>query len=178
MQDQLFESIEEDLNELMVVLSEEEYVAFVENDKYTVNNDLITIKEQNGTIYRNVDMNNMFPSNNGVPKTGSNWSTGIGQSAANDIKESAENFGDGSYYIQFSITLSPDQIKALKNYNKKHKYSDEVIYNCTKNDGYYTKCSSYFLDILRGKSMEYSQGTFGTLDINLISGESKKDRLN
>ena len=34
MQDQLFESIEEDLNELMVVLSEEEYVAFVENDKY------------------------------------------------------------------------------------------------------------------------------------------------
>lgn len=33
MQDQLFESIEEDLNELMVVLSEEEYVAFVENDK-------------------------------------------------------------------------------------------------------------------------------------------------
>ena len=34
MQDQLFESIEEDLNELLVVLSEEEYVAFVENDKY------------------------------------------------------------------------------------------------------------------------------------------------
>ena len=34
MQEQLFESIEEDLNELMVVLSEEEYVAFVENDKY------------------------------------------------------------------------------------------------------------------------------------------------
>ena len=33
MQDQLFESIEEDLNELMVVLSEEEYVAFVEKDK-------------------------------------------------------------------------------------------------------------------------------------------------
>ena len=34
MQEQLFESIEEDLNELMVVLSEDEYVAFVENDKY------------------------------------------------------------------------------------------------------------------------------------------------
>ena len=34
MQEQLFESIEEDLNELVVVLSEEEYVAFVENDKY------------------------------------------------------------------------------------------------------------------------------------------------
>ena len=34
MQEQLFKSIEEDLSELMVVLSEEEYVAFVENDKY------------------------------------------------------------------------------------------------------------------------------------------------
>ena len=34
MQEQLFESIEEDLNELMVVLSEEEYVAFVEDDNY------------------------------------------------------------------------------------------------------------------------------------------------
>lgn len=33
MQGHLFESIEEDLNELMVVLSEEEYVAFVESDK-------------------------------------------------------------------------------------------------------------------------------------------------
>ena len=32
MQELLFESIEEDLNELMVVLSEEEYVAFVESD--------------------------------------------------------------------------------------------------------------------------------------------------
>ena len=34
MQDQLFKSIEEDLSELMVVLSEEEYVAFVEKDRY------------------------------------------------------------------------------------------------------------------------------------------------
>ena len=34
MQESLFKSIEEDLNKLMVVLSEEEYVAFVENDKY------------------------------------------------------------------------------------------------------------------------------------------------
>lgn len=32
MQEMLFESIEEDLNELLVVLSEEEYVAFVESD--------------------------------------------------------------------------------------------------------------------------------------------------
>ena len=46
MQDQLFESIEEDLNELMVVLSEEEYVAFVENDKYMKLYDII------------IDMNN------------------------------------------------------------------------------------------------------------------------
>ena len=34
MQEEIFKSIEEDLNELLVVLSEEEYVAFVENDKY------------------------------------------------------------------------------------------------------------------------------------------------
>ena len=32
MQEHLFKSIEEDLSELLVVLSEEEYVAFVEND--------------------------------------------------------------------------------------------------------------------------------------------------
>ena len=34
MQEDLFRTIEEDLNELMVVLSEEEYVAFVEDDNY------------------------------------------------------------------------------------------------------------------------------------------------
>ncbi len=34
MQEELFKSIEENLSELLVVLSEEEYVAFVENDKY------------------------------------------------------------------------------------------------------------------------------------------------
>ena len=34
MQEDLFRSIEEDLSELMVVLSEEEYVAFVEDDNY------------------------------------------------------------------------------------------------------------------------------------------------
>lgn len=33
MQEQLFKSIEEDLSELMVVLSEEEYVAFIEKDR-------------------------------------------------------------------------------------------------------------------------------------------------
>ena len=33
MQEGLFESIEEDLSELMVVLSEEEYVAFIKSDK-------------------------------------------------------------------------------------------------------------------------------------------------
>ena len=54
---------------------------------------------------------------------------------------------------------------------------NESIYNCTKNDGYYTNCTSYFLDILRGKSKEYERGSFGTIDINYMTGESKKDRL-
>ena len=139
-----------------------------------------TRKENNGTIYRNVEMSDMFPSTNGTPASGTNWSQDYGLEAYRKITESAADFGDGTKYLQYSITLNPTQIKALREYNSKggnRVYMNESIYNCTKNDGYYTNCTSYFLDILRGKSKEYERGSFGTIDINYMTGESKKDRL-
>ena len=53
MQDQLFESIEEDLKELMVVLSEEEYIAFVENDKYMKLYEIVVDMNNNENILTN-----------------------------------------------------------------------------------------------------------------------------
>lgn len=57
MQEQLFESIEEDLSELMVVLSEEEYVAFIENDKFLKLYEIVVDMKNRENVLTNYTLN-------------------------------------------------------------------------------------------------------------------------
>ena len=123
---------------------------------------------QTSTVYRNVDPSNLFPSTNGEPKAGSNWDTPEGREAAEQIQNSASELTTTTNLLEYKITLTPTQIKNIKNYNSKNGvYSNEVVYNCTKVDNtYYINCKSGFMDILRGTNSLYSAGTYGTLDSN------------
>ena len=121
----------------------------------------------NSTVYRNVNPSNMFPS--GITKENSNWLTEEGQKAKEQIETTANDLVTDEEYLDYSITLSPTQIKNIREYNKNSGgYSDELIYNCDKDpvDGYYYNCNSYFLDVLRGNAMEYSSGTYGNINVD------------
>ncbi len=119
----------------------------------------------NGTIYRNVDPANLFPSGN--LKENSNWSTEKGLKAKEDIESSSDELKTDEKYLDYSITITPSQIKNIKEYNETNSnYVDELIYNCDKDpvDGIYYNCNSYFMDLLRGNVTEYSNGTYGNIN--------------
>ena len=116
------------------------------------------------TIYRNVDTSKLFP--NGVTAS-SNWATVEGQIATNAIESTSDMLRTSDDLLEYSISLSTTQIRALKEYNSHHKdYVNEPINNCTiKNDTYRT-CKSDFLEILRGNTTELGSTTYGTIDPN------------
>jgi len=115
-----------------------------------------------------VDPSNLFPSTGGQPKAGSNWDTPEGRQAAEEIQNTASQIATTTNLLEYRITLTPNQIKNIQEYNDKTgAYSNEIIYNCTKvDDTYYVDCKSNFLDILRGSNSLYSGGTYGTIDSN------------
>ena len=107
----------------------------------------------------------MFPSGN--TNVNSNWNTENGQRVKENIESSADQLKTNEKYLDYSITLSPNQIKNIKDYNNKNSsYSDELIYNCEKDpvDGIYYNCNSHFMDLLRGNTSEYTNGTYGNIN--------------
>ena len=118
-------------------------------------------------LYRNVDPSNLFP--NGVNEN-SNWASEEAAKLIEHIESTSELLTTSDELVDYRITLNPQQIKAIKEYNKTNgDYSKEVIYctdsNIVEERTNYENCSSRFLDILRGKSNEYGDGAgYGTLD--------------
>ena len=123
--------------------------------------------------YRNVDPSDLHPE--GVP-VGANWATSIGQNAEITIENNAKGIGIDKDLIDYSIILTPEQINALKDYNKKagtQKYvndpMDTTSCQCAsdsiekltdeecrrRNDAYYINCDSVFLSEIRKNSEEY-----------------------
>lgn len=114
------------------------------------------------TIYRNVNESKMFP--NGVTQS-SNWATAEGQIAANVIESTSDMIRTSDDLLDYSITLSTEQIKALREYNSNHKdYTSEEIANCIIVDNTYRNCRSNFLEILRGNTTELGSTQYGTLN--------------
>ena len=119
---------------------------------------------ENATLYRNVDPSNLFPSGT---KNNSNWNTADGILAREEIESSADDLKTDDKYLDYSITVSPSQIRNIRDYNNTNGgYSEELIYNCEKDpvDGIYYNCNSYFMDVLRGNAAEYSSGTYGNIN--------------
>ena len=115
----------------------------------------------------------MFPSHVAVPD---NWATEEGVKAREQIESTADLLRTSDELLEYSITLSPDQIKEIREYNKTHGgYANEKIYSCDPTDetATYRNCTSEFLDILRGKSAQYGDSTeFGTFNQPYTTGVS------
>ena len=129
--------------------------------------------------YRNVDPSNLFPNDVEVPD---NWDTDEGREAREQIESTADLLKTTNDLLEYSITLNPDQISAVREYNRKNGgYSNEKIYECDPiNDkGYYTNCKSAFLDALRGKNFDYPDPTvLGTFNEPYTTGESEYSKRN
>lgn len=114
------------------------------------------------TLYRNVNESKLFP--NGVLEN-SNWATVEGQIAANTIEATSDMLRSGDNLLQYRVTLTPDQIRALKEYNDQNRdFTKEFIDQCYIVDDTYRNCKSNFLEILRGNTTELGSTKYATLD--------------
>ena len=112
------------------------------------------------TIYRNVDLTNLFP-NNVSNKT--NWFTENGINAKNDIEESAESISRSEKdYLEYSIELTPEVINNIKLYNASNTsntnsmgYINNTLKDCTIENGIFINCKSDFLQGIRNGSNNF-----------------------
>ena len=110
-------------------------------------------------IYRNVDISNLFPS--GRENVSSNWTTEKGQKAIEEIQESSQYINNSDLYLEYSIELTPEQIKAYRaNVNSGYQNNTILENTCKKEGNLYLNCQSSFMDDLRNnsKSNNYSYG--------------------
>ncbi len=124
---------------------------------------------RNATIFKNVDVSNIFPSSSDgfttYPK--SNWGTDNGKKVTVEITNSSKDLITTDDYLDYRITLSPTQINNIKEYNQDNdSYINEEKTKCQIVDGTYQNCISPFMDELR-RSNEY-----GTIDPRYSNGKS------
>lgn len=105
-----------------------------------------------GFIYRNVQLDNMFPSQ-GVRETGNNWTTDKAKEAIKEIEASADKMYTTNDYLEYSYTITPEAIKNIKDYNKQEEtfggYQNSTLYGCESsktNVSAFENCKSKFLD--------------------------------
>jgi len=115
----------------------------VSSCKYDTINELINYKDKIALEFRitNTNSENLFLGKNGNERTpGTNW---VGfESILKSRNNSYNKTGEGAKY---SITLTPEMIKQIRDYNKSNSYDD---YNLTcENDG--NICISNYLTQLR-----------------------------
>ena len=129
-------------------------------------------------IVRNVDASNLFPQGyNGLePADTNNWLTRESlidevQGIAREVQHGNLSYND---ILEYRITLNPEQIRNIKEYNKTYSpYESQSTDNCTKVDEkYYENCEISFLRDLKAKN---AQGDYslGTLDPEYNDGISK-----
>ncbi len=98
-------------------------------------------------IYRNVELNDIFPSNRII---GKNWST----AEANEYINATENYvnqqGILQYYnkhLEYSYTLDQDALKKIREDNSNNKkYTNDNLYAGSVDENKYTELRSLFLD--------------------------------
>ena len=96
----------------------------------------------------------------------SNWVTEVGKAAKEKIE--AADYMANEDYLQYSITLTPDNIRSIQSYNasteSRGAYINEPTGNCEKtSDGLYLNCTSKFINELRGMNNE-GNTSYGTLN--------------
>ena len=156
----------------------DEFKRAVNNNKeFSCYVDVLKPEASDGEFYyRNVDPANLFP--NGY--ISSNWRTTEGSKAKLQIENTADQIKFTDDLLDYTITLTPQQINNIKEYNStttSSGYIDEPINreSCTiipdvkdgsgkiTEYGYYTECKSDFLDKLRDGTST-SRNSLGTIE--------------
>ncbi len=129
-----------------------------------------------GFIFRNVELNDLFPDaeiseQNGISTRdpGTNW-VGYGEerqqhiNIINDIKASADIIFTNDKYLDYRYVLTPEAIKMIKEYNEQERnnggYLNATLIKCeltiNKDSGLYqfSDCKSSFLNELKNSAYE------------------------
>ncbi len=134
-------------------------------DSTSASNSLSSIKTN--TIYRNVDLNNLFPDKESRKDLQTNWTTSNGVNATNQIQNTANDLIGTEKYLEYSFELTPSSIRKIKDYNQSVKnsgsYMNDTIEkdSCDVVDNKFLNCTSKFLTDLRN-------GSYG---VNVIKGD-------
>ena len=84
------------------------------------------------TTYRNVDMSNMFP----AASSATNWFDPNGLKAKEAIEASATSgeiykvSNDDNIYLEYSVTLNPEQMRNINSNYNDTAYTDNTLINC------------------------------------------------
>ena len=123
--------------------------------------------------YRNIDMSRMFPTprldDKGVPIS-KNWRTARGIATYQAIESTYDMLRTTDNLLEYRITLSPEQIRAIKEDYSGQAYVNETTYSCNPayvEKGLYLECKSKFMDELRDNDR------YGTLDPDHNTGISE-----
>ena len=128
--------------------------------------------------YKNVNKSDIFPykATDKVPEEGdqkTNWDTEWGRKVQDHLeKTNVETTRYSDDLLDYSITLTPEQIKSIRKYNKKNSYKNSVIlpHTCTiaGEEGYekYYNCESQYMQYWRMGEREFGTGTYGKLRVD------------
>lgn len=120
-----------------------------------------------GFVYRNVDLNNLFPNETKRP-TGINWGSDLGKEVTNKIEQKGTDLFVNDENIRYSFVLSPTAINRIREYNTQQEvmgvgYQDNSYLSCelvtdTINQsglkGFY-RCRSKFLEEISQSNNNY-----------------------
>ena len=134
-------------------------------------------------IYRNADPSNLFP--NGIASN-SNWATEEGIEAKAYIEKYSEDIKFDDSLVDYTITLTPQQVKNIKEYNRNvtYTYNEEPLDldSCVRipteinkngeviKEEYYLECKSKFLNELR----KDANNRYATIEMGPHSYEMKE----
>ena len=139
--------------------------------------------------YKNVNKSDIFPyktdnsSNEEEQKT--NWDTEWAKKVQSYLETTnVETTRYSKDILDYKITLTPEQIKALRKYNvgKSYKNAEVLPQTCTKagEEGYekYYNCRSEFMEFMRIGEKEFGQDEYGKLDVDFNGTKFKIDSAN
>lgn len=129
--------------------------------EYSINKEIVK-NDKLDIEFRIIDVNNPFPGKDGLNReVGKNWCDEDNCFVMDNkvIQDNIQNRIDSSYRCQakYTIELTPNDIKAIREYNKNTTYDD---YNLTCTGSEENKvCQNSFLDMLRKGVLEYDENS-------------------
>lgn len=123
--------------------------------------------------YRSIDPKNPFPGKSGnFRKVGKNWCDGLmcsGNAQENDLVKNViinrnDSYNKTGVGAKYTITLTPSDIRIIREYNKLTTYDDYTLY--CENDG--NDCYSRFLNGMKNGTLEFYNTETNKIEKNWV----------